>query len=72
MKINFKDRLVYGTYFIFWTVLLNTVLSEKTTVACPVPCRCSQAGSCKGTFVNCYNKDLKHVPVGISNDTCFL
>lgn len=62
MKINFKDRLVYGTYFIFWTVQ-NTVLSEMTTVACPVPC---------GTFVNCYDKGLKHVPVGIPNDTCFL
>nr|XP_034333096.1 leucine-rich repeat-containing protein 3-like [Crassostrea gigas] len=72
MKINSKNRLVSGTYFMLWTVLLNAVFSDMTTVACPAPCTCRPASSCTGTYVDCSYKGLKEVPTGIPKDTCWL
>ncbi|XP_052707694.1 slit homolog 2 protein-like isoform X2 [Crassostrea angulata] len=72
MGFDFTNRLVYGTFFMLWTVLLNTVFSDMTTVACPAPCECRPTSSCTGTYVNCMNKGLKEVPTGIPKDTCNL
>ncbi|XP_065927549.1 leucine-rich repeat-containing protein 3-like [Magallana gigas] len=72
MGCGFKNRLVYVTYSMLWTVLLNTVFSDMTTVACPAPCSCEPSSFYTGTSVTCDYKGLKEVPTGIPKDTCSL
>lgn len=74
MECNFAKCLVYETYFILWTILLNTVFFEMTIGACPVPCHCSATYVCSpnSLYVGCSNRGLKEVPTHVPTYTCEL
>lgn len=74
MECNFANFLVYETYFILWTILLNTVFFEMTVGACPVPCHCTNSFVCywDSLYVSCSNRGLKEVPTDMPDHTCEL